>query len=53
MIVLDTIKAKGIGFAEDMLFNHHVSIGKEQGSQSIQELEKKLTALKAERGDME
>lgn len=53
MIVLDTIKGKDISFAQDILFNHHVSISKEQGLQSIKELKKRLAILKAERGDME
>lgn len=51
MIVLDTIKGKGIKFAEDIEFNHHINVSEEQGLQSIKELEEKLVTLKAEWGD--
>ena len=41
MIVIDTIKGKGCSFAEEPLFNHHITVS-EQGQQAMKELEEKL-----------
>ncbi len=52
MIVIDTIKGKGCSFAEEPLFNHHITVSEEQGQQAMKELEEKLETLKAEWGEM-
>lgn len=42
VIVLDTIKGKGCGFAEGVLNNHHMNVSKEQMEESLKVLEKEL-----------
>lgn len=38
MIVLNTVKGKGVSFIEDTEFNHHVMLGKEQADAAINEV---------------
>lgn len=42
VIVLDTIKGKGCGFAEGVLNNHHMNVSKDQMKEALEALEKKL-----------
>lgn len=42
VIVLDTIKGKGCGFAEGVLNNHHMNVSKEQMEEALKVLEKEL-----------
>lgn len=42
VIVLDTIKGKGCGFAEGVLNNHHMNVSKEQMKEALEVLEKEL-----------
>lgn len=42
VIVLDTIKGKGCGFAEGVLNNHHMNVSKDQMEESLKVLEKEL-----------
>ncbi|MBE6067490.1 MAG: transketolase [Clostridium lundense] len=42
VIVLDTIKGKGCGFAEGVLNNHHMNVNKEQMEEALKVLEKEL-----------
>lgn len=42
VIVLDTIKGKGCGFAEGVLNNHHMNVSKEQMEETLKVLEKEL-----------
>ncbi|WP_097028149.1 transketolase [Clostridium peptidivorans] len=42
VIVLDTIKGKGCGFAEGVLNNHHMNVSKDQMQEALEVLEKKL-----------
>ncbi|WP_186429553.1 transketolase [Clostridium sp. BSD9I1] len=42
VIVLDTIKGKGCGFAEGVLNNHHMNVSKEQMEESLKVLEKEI-----------
>lgn len=41
-IILDTIKGKGISFAEGKLKNHHMQISKEQMEEALEQLQKEL-----------
>jgi len=52
MIILDTIKGKGAKFAEEIEFNHHITVSKEQGQQALSDLEERLETLKVEWGRM-
>ena len=45
VIVLNTLKGKGCFFAEDVLYNHHMSFTKEQADEAIARLEEQLKAL--------
>jgi transketolase len=45
MIVLNTVKGKGCGFAKGKLNNHHMAITKEQASETLKELETLLTSF--------
>jgi transketolase len=45
MIVLNTVKGKGCGFAEGKPSNHSMSITKEQMVETVKELEKMLASL--------
>lgn len=38
VIILNTIKGKGVSFAEPLAYNHHISVSKEQAEQTIKEL---------------
>lgn len=48
VIVLNTKKGKDCTFAEGVLYNHHVTVSKEQAQDAIAFVEKKLEKLKAE-----
>jgi len=39
LIVLNTVKGKGVKFLEDMMFNHHIVISEQEVDAAIQELE--------------
>ena len=38
MIVLNTVKGKGVGFIEDIEFNHHIMISQEEADRAIKEI---------------
>ena len=42
VIILNTIKGKGVKFAEDTFLNHHMTVSKEQMTRAIAELELQL-----------
>ncbi len=48
MIVLKTEKGKGCTYAEDVYYNHHMSISPEQSAQALAALESELAALEKE-----
>ena len=35
MVIMDTVKGKGCSFAQDVLFNHHMTFTKEQVDQAL------------------
>jgi transketolase len=45
MIVLNTVKGKGWGFAEGQLNNHHMTISKQQMAEAVKGLEKVLASF--------
>ncbi|WP_039656213.1 transketolase [Clostridium tyrobutyricum] len=45
LIVLDTIKGKGIPFAENLKLNHHIQVSSEQLEETLAYLEKELERL--------
>ncbi|WP_039653924.1 transketolase [Clostridium tyrobutyricum] len=45
LIVLDTIKGKGIHFAENLKLNHHIQVSSEQLEETLAYLEKELERL--------
>ena len=45
MIVLNTIKGKGCTFAEGLVFNHHVTVSKEQAAQAVASIEENLERI--------
>lgn len=48
MIVLNTVKGKGVYFAEGKKYNHHMTFTFEQCNRAIEELQEKLTQLTEE-----
>ena len=48
MIVMNTIKGKDCSFAENVLFNHHMAVSREEFDQAIARLEQKIEALQKE-----
>ncbi len=45
MIVLNTIKGKGCGFAEGVLNNHHMTVSSEQANEAIINVERRISEL--------
>ncbi len=40
MIVMETVKGKGVALVEEIEFNHHITLSAEQASQAIEEINK-------------
>ena len=47
-IVMNTVKGKDCSFAEEILFNHHMTISEEQLNEAISQLEAKVESLQKE-----
>lgn len=53
VIILNTVKGKGCTFAEGVLYNHHMTITKEQADEAIGFVKKRIDSIVTERQNIE